>query len=160
MIVMLSAKSVKNFHRFLQKIDLPGEKRKIANFSLLPWQINLLQKPEAIHTLFSQNRNAHKGTQHPGHDDGSVGLMIGFKDGGHGPTDGQAGGVEGVDVFSARALTGAIFDVGSPRLEGFAIADRGDFKVAPLSSHPDLQVESFRGREGQITGAELDNTIR
>jgi len=34
--------------RFLQKIDLPGEKRKIGNFSLLPWQINLLQKPMKI----------------------------------------------------------------------------------------------------------------
>ena len=66
-------------------------------------------------------RAAHVGTQHLGHGDGAVGVLVVLDDGGHGAAHGKTAAVERVREVLPAVLVD-VLDVGATRLEVTAVA--------------------------------------
>ena len=102
----------------------------------------------------------HVRTEDFRYDDGAVGLLVVFQDGGNGTAYGEAGAVEGMDVFRFVLRRAAEADIGTASLEIFRVGTRRDFAVFALRREPYFDVEGLSSGEANVAGAEANDVVR
>ena len=102
---------------------------------------------------------AHVGEERVGDEDGAVGLLVVFDDGGHGAPYGESRAVQGVDEFGLFLWAAAEFDVRPPRLIVKAVGAGRDLPIAALRRHPNLDVVGLGRGEAHVPRAERHDSI-
>ena len=103
-------------------------------------------------------KSIHVWSEHFGHEDAAIGLLVVFKDGHQGTTDCKSRAVEGVNEL---VLALSIFEprLKSSGLEGFAVGDRADFAVGVLCWQPDFKIEGFGRTKAHVARAQGHDAV-
>src|SRR3990170_8143013 len=102
---------------------------------------------------------AHVRPENFGDGDGAVGLLVVLEDGGPGPTDGDAGAIQGVDEFCLRPRVSAVANGGPPCLKILEVTAGRDLPVELLAWKPHLEIVGLCGGKAQVARAKDHRSV-